>query len=76
MDTVWCNSTESYIRLEDVTGRFQNPSVMDIKIGPITFDCEADDAKRDRELKKFPALSKVGFQILGIKVSFFCSVLL
>jgi len=63
------NLLESYIRLKDVTCQFQKPSVMDVKVGPITYDCEADEAKRIRESKKFPALGKIGFQIVGIKVS-------
>lgn len=41
---------------------------MDVKIGSVTYDCEADEAKIARERQKFPALSKVGFQIVGIKV--------
>lgn len=61
--------SESYIRLEDVTCRFKNPSVMDVKMGPVTYDMEADEAKIAREKAKFPALSKVGFQIVGFKVN-------
>ena len=41
---------------------------MDIKVGPTTYDSEADEAKIAREKAKFPALDKVGFQIVGMKV--------
>lgn len=41
---------------------------MDIKVGPITYDMEADADKIRREKSKFPALEEVGFQVVGIKV--------
>ena len=41
---------------------------MDIKVGPITYDMEADADKIRREKSKFPALDEVGFQVVGIKV--------
>lgn len=52
-----------------MTRRFSKPSVMDVKIGSITYDREADEAKIAREKQKFAALGKVGFQVVGIKVS-------
>lgn len=42
---------------------------MDVKIGPITYDMHADAEKIKRELGKFPFLEKVGFQLVGFKVS-------
>jgi len=57
-----------YIKLENVSKRFQHPCVMDIKVGPITYDHEADNDKIAREKAKSPALPQVGFQIVGIRV--------
>lgn len=57
-----------YLKLEDVTRQFCHPCVMDIKVGPITYDHEADEAKIARERAKSPALPQVGFQIVGIRV--------
>ena len=42
---------------------------MDVKVGPITYDHEADDEKIEREKAKSPALPQVGFQIVGVRVS-------
>ena len=45
---------------------------MDIKVGPITYDHEADEEKIAREKAKSPSLTEVGFQIVGIRVSVDC----
>lgn len=58
----------SYLKLEDVTRKFMKPCIMDIKVGPVTYDMEADPEKIKREKSKFPALEEVGFQVVGIKV--------
>jgi len=41
---------------------------MDIKVGPVTYDHEADVDKIARETAKSPALAQVGFQIVGVRV--------
>jgi len=48
--------------------RFAHPCVMDVKVGPVTYDHEADDAKIAREKAKSPSLQQVGFQIVGVRV--------
>lgn len=58
----------TYLKLEDVTSKFLKPCIMDIKVGPITYDMEADPDKIKREKSKFPSLEEVGFQVVGIKV--------
>lgn len=63
------NFAVSYLKLEDVTRKFMKPCIMDIKVGPVTYDMEADPEKIKREKSKFPALEEVGFQVVGIKVS-------
>ena len=64
-----CRVIVVYLKLENITRKFQHPCVMDIKIGPITYDHEADAAKIAREKAKSPSLPEVGFQILGVRVS-------
>jgi len=66
---VLCLVPVSYLKLEDVTKSFQHPCLMDVKVGPITYDHEADDEKIEREKAKSPALPQVGFQIVGVRVS-------
>jgi len=58
----------SYLKLENVLHQFVRPSVMDIKVGPVTYDHEADVDKIARETAKSPALAQVGFQIVGVRV--------
>ena len=42
---------------------------MDIKVGAVTYDHEADAEKIARETAKSPSLPQLGFQIVGIRVS-------
>ena len=44
------------------------PCIMDIKMGPITYDPLASAEKQASERAKYPPLEKVGFQILGFRV--------
>ena len=57
-----------YFRLEDITKKFSQPCIMDAKIGPVTWDPDADQEKIQREKKKYPPVVKTGFQLIGIKV--------
>jgi len=65
-----------YVKLEDIAREFRHPCVMDIKVGPITYDHEADEAKIGREKAKSPSLPQVKFQIVGIRVSVIIRLLL
>ena len=62
------NFTDSYLKLEDVCRRFRNPSILDIKIGRVSYDPAADASKREAEISKYPPLSQIGFQLLGMRV--------
>lgn len=57
-----------YIKMENITQRFQKPSLMDVKVGPISYVPEAGPDKVSRERSKFPPQEKLGFRILGIRV--------
>ena len=50
--------------------RFRNPSILDVKIGRVSYDPEADEKKRSAEMAKYPPLAKLGFQLLGMRVRF------
>ena len=47
---------------------FAQPSVMDIKIGQITYDPFAESCKAEREVLKYEFQKELGFRILGSKV--------
>lgn len=58
---------EPFLRIQDVTAGFDNPSIMDIKIGKQSFDKFADEQKRKREREKYPHQEQVGFRVIGLK---------
>ena len=52
--------------MEDLTSCFDDPCIIDIKIGftyPKFTDPDRAAAKKKREEANYPALSKVGFQV-------------
>jgi len=59
---------QKFLRLEDLTRPFHNPCIIDIKMGRVTWDPDATEAKRAREESKYPPLKKTGFQLLGCRV--------
>ena len=60
----------TYIQLEDIARKFKKPCIADLKMGAITYDPEASEAKKMRELAKYEYLHKLGFQIRGMRVCF------
>ncbi len=56
-----------YLVLEDLTRSFSRPCAMDIKIGKQTFEPNAKQDKKARELKKYVFQEEVGFRITGFK---------
>lgn len=67
--------TAQYLKLEDACRRFRNPSIMDIKIGRVSYDPEADAEKIAIESKKYLPLQKLGFQLLGMRVRLIPNIL-
>ena len=58
-----------YIKLKDMTHGFKHPCIMDVKIGRIGYK-DGDNAKKAMRAKiKYPHMDKLGFQILGMRVS-------
>ncbi|XP_030631316.1 inositol polyphosphate multikinase [Chanos chanos] len=60
--------TDLYLKLEDVTRRFQKPCIMDVKIGQRSYDPFASQEKRDQQIKKYPLMEEIGFLVLGMRV--------
>lgn len=61
------DSGQIYIELENLLWRFENPCVLDLKIGTRTWDTR-DAKKIVSQTAKFPAQSKFGFRISGMRV--------
>jgi hypothetical protein len=59
----------NFIRLKDLTIGFNEPSILDVKIGPKTYDPEANETKIISEINKYEFAQQVGFRILGMRVT-------
>ncbi|KAF8770065.1 Inositol polyphosphate multikinase like protein [Argiope bruennichi] len=57
-----------YLCLEDACGAFQNPSLLDLKIGRITYDEGASKEKIGEQKAKFLHGEASGVRIVGMKV--------
>ena len=64
-----CLFLVQYFRLEDITKQFKNPNILDVKVGPITYDPDATPEKIAQEKSKYPPLPLVRFQLIGMRVS-------
>lgn len=62
------NRNPQYMKLEDVTKHFDKPCITDLKIGKQTYNPLADLDKITKERSKYPRLSEVGFQLLGMRI--------
>ncbi|KTG36754.1 hypothetical protein cypCar_00024954 [Cyprinus carpio] len=60
--------TDLYLKLEDVTRRFQKPCIMDVKIGQKSYDPYASQEKREQQIRKYPLMEEIGFLVLGMRV--------
>ncbi|KAK3787612.1 hypothetical protein RRG08_034315 [Elysia crispata] len=58
----------SYLKLSNLIHGYRRPCVMDLKMGCITYDCNATQEKILSELKKFPPAKQLGFQITGMMI--------
>lgn len=61
-----------YLKLEDVTSRFNKPCIMDVKLGRRSYDPLASQEKREQQIRKYPLMEEIGFLILGMRVSSLC----
>jgi 1D-myo-inositol-tetrakisphosphate 5-kinase/inositol-polyphosphate multikinase len=59
---------KNFIRLKDLTIDFNEPSILDVKIGPKTYDPEANQTKIISEINKYQFAQQIGFRILGMRI--------
>lgn len=57
-----------HIVLEDLTHGYDDPNVIDIKMGTCTFEPTATQQKKDSEVRKYPFQAELGFRITGFKL--------
>lgn len=62
------SSDVTFFKMENVLNEFRHPCVIDIKVGPRTYDPEADQAKIDYEISKSLQAQQIGFRFLGMKL--------
>lgn len=68
---VWSPSTapnDLYLKLEDVTRKFNKPCIMDVKIGQKSYDPYASNEKIQQQISKYPLMEGIGFLVLGMRV--------
>ncbi|KAK5965413.1 Kinase [Trichostrongylus colubriformis] len=57
-----------FLILEDVTSTYTRPAILDVKMGRITYDPVASATKREKEARKYPPQTVLGFRILGYRM--------
>ncbi|XP_030058960.1 inositol polyphosphate multikinase [Microcaecilia unicolor] len=57
-----------YLKLEDVTHKFNKPCIMDVKIGQKSYDPYASVEKIQQQVSKYPLMEEIGFLVLGMRV--------
>lgn len=62
-------TARTFLEMEDITARFRQPCILDVKIGAVTWDPEASAEKVQYETMKYPLGLELGFRLLGIRVS-------
>lgn len=54
--------------MNDLAYGIEKPSVIDFKMGRITYDPEASEEKILRQKLKYPPAENIGFQLMGMRV--------
>ncbi|XP_032698697.1 inositol polyphosphate multikinase isoform X3 [Lontra canadensis] len=68
---IWSPPTapnDLYLKLEDVTHKFNKPCIMDVKIGRKSYDPFASSEKIKQQVSKYPLMEEIGFLVLGMRV--------
>nr|5W2G_A Chain A, Inositol polyphosphate multikinase,Inositol polyphosphate multikinase [Homo sapiens]5W2H_A Chain A, Inositol polyphosphate multikinase,Inositol polyphosphate multikinase [Homo sapiens]5W2I_A Chain A, Inositol polyphosphate multikinase,Inositol polyphosphate multikinase [Homo sapiens] len=68
---IWSPPTapnDLYLKLEDVTHKFNKPCIMDVKIGQKSYDPFASSEKIQQQVSKYPLMEEIGFLVLGMRV--------
>eukprot|EP01091_Cochliopodium_minus_P008886 TRINITY_DN2088_c1_g1_i1.p1 TRINITY_DN2088_c1_g1~~TRINITY_DN2088_c1_g1_i1.p1 ORF type:complete len:513 (-),score=139.71 TRINITY_DN2088_c1_g1_i1:51-1589(-) len=56
-----------YMVLDDLTSGMKKPSILDLKLGQITYNCKATEYIKDRKSSKCPYQYEIGFRCCGMK---------
>ncbi|CAH2322208.1 inositol polyphosphate multikinase, partial [Pelobates cultripes] len=67
------SANDLYLKLEDVTRKFNEPCIMDVKIGQKSYDPYASSEKIQQQVSKYPLMEEIGFLVLGMRVYHFNS---
>ncbi|KAM4702798.1 inositol polyphosphate multikinase [Rhinophrynus dorsalis] len=62
------STNDLYLKLEDVTRKFNKPCIMDVKIGQKSYDPYASAEKIQQQVSKYPLMEEIGFLVLGMRV--------
>ncbi|XP_040218011.1 inositol polyphosphate multikinase [Rana temporaria] len=62
------SADDLYLKLEDVTRKFNKPCIMDVKIGQKSYDPYASAEKIQQQVSKYPLMEEIGFLVLGMRV--------
>ncbi|XP_044152052.1 inositol polyphosphate multikinase [Bufo gargarizans] len=62
------SANDLYLKLEDVTRKFNKPCIMDVKIGQKSYDPHASAEKIQQQISKYPLMEEIGFLVLGMRV--------
>ncbi|KAL4640998.1 inositol polyphosphate multikinase-like [Arapaima gigas] len=57
-----------YLKLEDVSLKFNKPCIMDVKMGQQSYDPYASQEKREQQISKYPLMEEIGFLVLGMRI--------
>ncbi|PIN88635.1 hypothetical protein AB205_0122980, partial [Aquarana catesbeiana] len=63
------SADDLYLKLEDITRKFNKPCIMDVKIGQKSYDPYASAEKIQQQVSKYPLMEEIGFLVLGMRVS-------
>ncbi|XP_073541587.1 inositol polyphosphate multikinase [Phyllobates terribilis] len=62
------STNDLYLKLEDVTRKFNKPCIMDVKIGQKSYDPHASAEKIQQQISKYPLMEEIGFLVLGMRI--------
>eukprot|EP00980_Cylindrotheca_fusiformis_P009360 scaffold2047_cov129-Cylindrotheca_fusiformis.AAC.39 len=58
----------SYLVLEDTTAGYVKPCILDVKMGPQSYEPDADQEKQQKEREKYPPMAEFGLRVVGMRV--------
>ena len=60
-------SLQAHLLLTDITANFTKPCVLDIKMGTQSYETDAPEDKKSREIAKYAYQTQFGFRIVGMR---------